>query len=314
MDYADCVVIIPCYNEEKSIVNTVDQVKKSLPKAKIIVIDNASTDETSNLAEQSGAFVLYESRKGKGYAVRQAFQYIHNLDYKVALMIDGDATYSIQNFEEAYELITVKNSDMVVGTRVVDSEIEEGRSDPYRKFHSTGNLILTKLNKILFGIEISDTLSGWRAFSPNFVRSFSGGLSAFEIESELNIHAFVLSCPISNIDVSYVGRLHGSESKLNTVSDGIRILRCQLRLFRSERPRVAFSLLGIPWFILSFTLVTNVILEFLKTKLVPNFPSLIAGVAAFIVSALLWTTGMILENVRLGRVQETFFQYRNIPH
>ena len=309
MNYTDCIVIIPCFNEEASITLTINQVKEFIPGSQIYVVDNCSTDSTAQLASAAGAISLFEPKQGKGFAVRRAFREIKDLNFKVVLMIDGDATYSVENFLSAYEKVCLENYDMVVGNRVGTGSFQTERKAPYRRFHLLGNILLTALNNLLFKVKIEDTLSGWRAFSPGFIRSFAGGATGFEIESELNIHAHTLSCAVCNIDVEYFGRLQNSESKLNTIRDGLKILRRQMRLFRSERPVVAYSILSGPWFLVSMFLMNRVASEYLSTGLVLNFPSLIAGVAAFIISSLLWTTGMILQNVRLSRVQIAHHEY-----
>jgi hypothetical protein len=172
-----------------------------------------------------------------------------------------------------------------------------------------GNALLSGIFKTLFGIEIKDTLSGWRCFSPGFVRSFPGGASGFELETELNAHAFLINGALICIDVGYRGRIEGASSKLNTTKDGIKILRRLLFLFRTERPLVAYTALGIPWFILSLILIKNVLENYFELNLIPNFPSLIAGVGSFIASVLLWTTGMLLANQRITRASIARYRY-----
>jgi glycosyltransferase involved in cell wall biosynthesis len=310
MNFSDCIVLVPAYNEEKSIALTLTEIKVHIPGAYVLVIDNNSTDQTASIAIAAGAKVFFEPQKGKGFAVRRAFKELESIEYSVALMIDADATYGVSEFQYAYNMIKEKNFDMVVGTRVVKSMLEPGRTAPYRKFHGLGNRALSKLNRTLFNVEIADVLSGWRAFSPSFVHSFWGGATGFEIESELNTHAFVISGAVGNLEVEYRGRLDDSHSKLSTFRDGFKIIRMLLRLFRSERPNLAYSLLSLPWFLVSIVLMLRVIGEFLSSGLVPNFPSLIVSVAAFMVGALLWTTGMILTNVRMARVQMSQMRYR----
>ena len=310
MNFNDCVVLVPCFNEEKSIAMTIFHIRKDLPGCEIIVIDNCSTDMTFSISRDAGAKVVFEPQRGKGYAIRRGFKELETMNYKVVFMIDGDATYGTKEFQNAYDMVTKKNFDMIVGSRVVRSVSESGRTAPYRKFHGVGNFALSRLNRTLFNVEVDDVLSGWRALSPSFVRSFWGGASGFEIESELNTHAFVISGAVGNLDVEYRGRLDESHSKLNTFQDGFKIVRMQFKLFRSERPNLAYSLLSLPWFLLSAILMVRVIREFLSSGLVPNFPSLIVGVAAFMVGALLWTTGMILANVRMARVQMSQMRYR----
>lgn len=310
MNFSDCVIVVPCFNEEKSIALTIFQIREHVPGCDIIVIDNGSADNTASIAIESGVKVFYEPQRGKGYAVRRAFKELDSMAYSVAFMIDGDATYSTKEFQSAYSMIMKNKFDMVVGNRIPQREMEPGRTAPYRRFHGLGNYVFSKLNRTLFKLEISDVLSGWRAFSPSFVHSFLGGASGFEIESELNIHAYVISGAVGNLEVEYKGRLDESHSKLSTFRDGFKIIRMQLRLFRSERPNLAYLLLSLPWFFVSTLLMVRVISEFLSSGSVPNFPSLIVSVAAFMVGALLWTTGMILANVRMARVQISQMRYR----
>lgn len=300
------LAIIPCFNEEQSIEATISEIRNHLPGAYIWVVNNSSTDRTWAVAERCGALVINEPQKGKGFAVRNAFSKIP-AQIDAIFMVDGDDTYEISRVQEACNQIAL-GYDMVVGTRIPVAEESDSRLPAFRRGHTYGNQILSRINLILFGIDIPDTLSGWRVMSPGFVRSFAGGASSFEIEAELNAHAFLISAAVASIDIGYRGRQHGSNSKLNTYADGLRILRRQMFLFRSERPIIAYTLLSIPWIVLSATLVRNVLTKYFETHLIPNFPSLIAGVGCFMVGSLLWATGMILENVRIGR--QTFARSR----
>lgn len=312
MLYGKCIVVVPCYNEENSIEATIAEIKLYVPGARILVIDNNSSDNTGAVARNLGATVIFEPTRGKGKAVQRAFTIALQNSFEVLLMLDGDDTYSLQNFHLAYEMVVRQNHDMVVGRRVLSNSATGQRRIAYRSYHKIGNSLLTKLNRILFGVNIEDTLSGWRALSSNFVRSFYGGNSGFEIESELNAHAFILSCSIANLDVEYRGRMEGSESKLNTFQDGFRILKMQLRLFKSERPNLAYSIMALPWGIVSIVLIRNVLVNYFELKEIPNFPSLIAGVGAFQVSIFLWATGIILNNLRLNRIQTVRMMYNNM--
>jgi glycosyltransferase involved in cell wall biosynthesis len=311
MNLQDAAVIIPCHNEELSIATTIRDIQQHFPGARIIVVDNCSSDDTYKVASNLGVRVIRAEKKGKGFAVRKGFDELKKIDFSVAFLIDGDATYSVLEFLEGHHLVVEKGYDMVVGNRIPDLNQEVDRNIPYRRLHVSGNRHLSVINKILFGLDIKDTLSGWRAFSPGFVHSFPGIGSAFEIEVELNAHAYVLKSLIGNVNVTYKGRIHGSESKLRTFSDGFRILKRLSQLFRSERPLVAYTWLALPWFFLSTILIVRALSNFINTNEVQNFPSLIAGVAAFVVSALLWAVGMIIENIRISRSQSVWFIYRN---
>ena len=198
---------------------------------------------------------------------------------------------------------------MVVGARKTVNSNDSTRKAEFRIGHSFGNLILSYVFRKLFKIDIADTLSGWRVLSRSFVDSFPGGDSAFEIEAELNAHAFTLSAAVCEVPVDYIGRLDGSNSNLRTYRDGWLILRRNFRLYKSERPMLAYSLLSTPWILISAILLIRVLNTYFETGLVPQFPSLIAAVGGFIVSCNLWVTGMILERVRLQRVALARFAY-----
>jgi glycosyltransferase involved in cell wall biosynthesis len=301
------LAIIPCLNEELSIVETIRSIKKVNKLIEIWVIDNQSSDKTADLAESEGARVIKCTQRGKGFAIRKALSLV-NKSYNAIFMVDGDSTYSIDSLPMAIKLVTIDGFDMVIGKRIDAKEIEINRSAKYRAGHKLGNKVLSYLFRVLFKIKITDVFSGWRVFSPAYVKSFMGGNSGFEIEAELNTHAFVLSASVTEIPVEYYGRKIGSESKLKTYSDGSKIIRKQLKLFRNEKPLLAFTLLSMPWLFASGWLFNSVINEFLNTGLVPRFPSLIAAMGMLILAGLLWIAGVILERVRLLRV----YQVRSI--
>jgi len=294
------LAIIPCYNEEVSIGLTIRELKEKVPGIVIWVVDNDSTDATYRVAKKLGVRVLSCPVRGKGFAVRTAFSKIKN-DFDVIFMVDGDHTYGIENIHEGFDLIVSGGYDMVVGHRVQVGDSQDVRSVHYRTGHVSGNRLFSVLFRVLFRTEISDTLSGWRVFSPGFVSSFSGGASGFELETELNAHLYLLRGSVATLPVSYRGRIEGSDSKLRTLPDGIKILTRLLFLFRTERPFFAYTLLGLPWFLLSAILISNVLKSYFESGLVPNFPSLIAGVGSFLVSILLWITGVLLSNQRILR-------------
>jgi glycosyltransferase involved in cell wall biosynthesis len=274
-----------------------------MPEIEIWVVDNKSTDKTAELAESAGAKVINCEQSGKGFAVRKAFSLI-NTNYQAIFMVDGDSTYSNENLPKAINLVSSGGYDMVIGKRIDANENEAGRLARYRIGHKLGNKVLSFMFRFLFDIKITDIFSGWRVFSPGFAKSFMGGNTSFEIEAELNTHAFVLSAAVTEIPVQYRGRKIGSKSKLKTYSDGSKIIRKQLKLFRNEKPLLAFTLLATPWLFASAWLFNSVLTEFLETGLVPRFPSLIAATGMFILSGLLWIAGVILERVRLLRVNQ----------
>ena len=302
-------MIIPCHNEEHSIVQTILRAKENIDACDILVVDNLCTDKTVELALENGARVIHAPIAGKGWAVRQAISQM-NFNYDLYLMIDGDDTYGMQQFEIAANKILTQGFAMVIGTRTKKHETNLGRGEVFRRGHATGNAYLSKMFTMIFGLKIDDTLSGWRLMSPGFLRSFPGGASGFEIEAELNAHAFLLECPVWNFPVSYEGRPDGSYSKLRTYKDGFKILKMYYRLFRAERPLLAYSILGGPWILGSIYLIRNVLETYFTKHLIPNFPSLIAGVGSFTVGSLLCATGLILDKVRT--IRKSVARYRFI--
>ena len=301
------VAIIPCLNEEVSIAKTIEKIKAVIKHSTVIVIDNGSSDKTVEEAIKAGAKVLHEPKKGKGYAIRRGLNSLPK-DTDAVFMVDGDNTYDVARLEEAYNLVSNRGFDLVVGVRQTE-EISVLVSKEFRFGHSLGNKFLTKLFKLLFKIKITDTLSGWRVMSKGFVDSFPGGDSEFEIEAEINAHAHTINASVAEIPVNYFARDLASQSKLRTYRDGWAILRRNLRLYKSEKPTVAYNLLALPWFGASVALIWIVLSDYFKSGLVPKFPSLIAGVGCFIIACNLWVTGMILEKVRLQRVALARFVY-----
>lgn len=297
--YSDVLVLLPALNEATSINATIESVLKYLPGSKIVVIDNGSDDDTAKIAKSQGASVITEPQRGKGFAVRRGFRY-WNDHINTIVMLDADNTYGCEELPSAVEKIQTQGFDMVVGNRI---PVKSGndRKPVFKRGHTIGNLFFTRFSSLLHPIGITDSLSGWRVMSSGFVRSFSGGASGFEIEAELNAHAYILNCAVSNMNVRYSGRELNSNSKLRTYSDGYRILLMNLRLFRSNRPQVAFSLLASPWLIASAALILRALVAYFETGLVLQFPSLIAGVGSFMVAALLFVTGMILQRVKTIR-------------
>ena len=302
--------ILPALNEEVSIKKTIIAIRRVYPSARILVVDNGSSDNTVAIAEKLKATVIHEPQKGKGFAVRAAFSYLPT-DTDVVFMADADDTYGMERLIEAIELITQKGYDMVIGNRIESETKEPNRKSGFKPGHNLGNLFFTKLSKILYPVNISDSLSGWRVMSPAFVKSFPGGATGFEIEAELNAHAYLIKAACTNLDISYRGRNNNSHSKLNTYRDGIKILNMNLRNFKNDRPALAFNLFSLPWLITSGLLLFRTIRNFIDTGLVLQFPSLIAGVGSFIIAALLCVTGMILQRIKLVRVNLLRQSYKN---
>lgn len=308
-DYRELLVILPALNEELAIPPTLKKITECCPGAEVVVIDNGSIDNTASVAESLGAKVLIEPQKGKGFAVRRGFASIKK-EHKFVFMVDADDTYGLENIDKALELVDKYGYDMVVGTRVESEKVEPGRKVSYKKGHTFGNGLLTLIAKKLHKVEIQDSLSGWRMMSSNFVRSFPGGASGFEIEAELNAHVFLLSAAVTNVEISYRGRDVNSHSKLKTYSDGFKILRMNFALFRDNRPQMAFTLFSIPWCAASLALIARAWIGYLNTGLVEQFPSLIAGIGSLIVAGLLLTSGVILQRIKLTRSNILRFEYQ----
>lgn len=289
-------VIIPCLNEELSIEATIRALQsiKNLI-SQIIVVDNGSSDRTASIAKRCGAKVVFEQTKGKGFAFRRGLTMIEP-NCEIVFLIDGDNTYGVEQISRAADLISNYGIDMVVGSRT-----KTKNETSYRFGHQFGNRALSYFQNLIFGTNIEDTLSGWRLMSRGFALSFPSGASKFELEAELNSHAFHLSSSVSNLPISYIPRVEGSISKLKTYSDGLRILRRLLNLWRNERPRMAYSFFSIPWLILSAVLFERVLAGYLDSGLVPKFPSLIVAVGSFIICSNFWLAGIILENTNLQR-------------
>jgi len=303
------LAILPALNEEVSIENTIFALRKAYSRARILVVDNGSNDKTVEKAEKLNVTVIHEPQKGKGFAVRAAFNHLDD-DTDVVFIVDADDTYGMEKLNYAMDLITLKGYDMVIGNRTEIDIRDENRKNEFKIGHALGNKFFTKLSKLLYPVDINDSLSGWRVMSPKFVRSFPGGASGFEIEAELNAHAFMVKANCVNVEVGYRGRSTNSHSKLNTYRDGVRILRMNLSNFKNDRPAIAFNLIALPWLALSLFLTLRAIDSFLNTGMVLQFPSLIAGVGAFIISALLWITGMILQRLKLIRSNLIQFEFR----
>jgi glycosyltransferase involved in cell wall biosynthesis len=309
IDYSELLVLLPALNEEQAIGPTIEKIQLACPGARIVLIDNGSTDKTVAIAESHGVDVLFEPQQGKGFAVRRGFLALQE-NHKYVFMVDADDTYGLDAINQALRLVEFSGYDMIVGKRIDSGEVEPGRKVSYRRGHSIGNAILTYIAKKLHKVEISDSLSGWRLMSARFVKSFPGGASGFEIEAELNAHAYIISAGVTNVDVTYRGRDLNSHSKLNTYRDGVRILRMNFLLFRDNRPQTAFSIFSLPWILVSAILITRAWLGYVKTGLVEQFPSLIAGIGSLTVAGLLLTSGLVLQRIKLTRSTILRFEYQ----
>jgi len=294
-------VLIPCYNEEKTIGKVVADVKEALPGAAVYVYDNNSTDKTVELAREAGAIVRHEYKQGKGNVIRRMFREIDALCY---LMIDGDDTYPLDCARELVDKVLIRHADMVVGDRLSSTYFTENK----RPFHNFGNSLMRFGINTLFRSDIKDIMTGYRAFSYEFVKTFPVVSTGFEIETEMSIHAVNYHMQVENVVVQYRDRPEGSESKLNTYSDGLRVVRKMLQLYKNYKPQMCFGLLGLLMILVAAVFFTPVLLEFLATGLVPKFPTLI--VCGFLAVAGLQSlfTGLMLE-VTVAK-NRTDFEYR----
>ena len=303
------LVLLPTLNEEIAIAPTITTVKKYLPQSEIIVIDNGSEDRTVEIALSLHVRVVHEPQKGKGFAIRRGFREVSH-ETTVVVMLDGDDTYGCAKLVDAVQMVQADGFDLIVGNRIALSD-SESRKPVFKRGHSFGNKFFSLFSTLLHPVGITDSLSGWRVMSRGFVQSFTGGASGFEIEAELNAHAYLLKCAVGNTDVEYKGRELTSHSKLRTYSDGMRILKMNLQLFRNNRPQIAFSILSLPWMILSITLTWRAFYKYYQTGLVLQFPSLIAGVGCFLTALLLLIAGLILQRVKTIRENMSYYQYTN---
>ena len=281
-------VLIPCYNEEKTIVKVIKDFKKELPDAKIYVYDNNSTDKSNKLAKDNGAIVIKEIRQGKGNVVRSMFRDIKADCY---LMVDADDTYPSKDAKKMCNLVLRDNYDMVVGDRLSSTYFTENK----RPFHNFGNRIVRFLINKLFKANIKDVMSGYRAFSYNFVKSYPVLSKKFEIETEMTIHAIDKNFRVTSIPVQYKDRPKGSVSKLNTYKDGIMVIKTISELVKEYKPRLFFTFVSFIFFVVSFLLGLPVFIEYFDTGLVPRFPSLIVSMIFLVIALLLYVTGIILE-------------------
>jgi len=289
---ARIAVLLPCYNEEAAIAATVAGFRSALPDATVYVYDNNSRDGTRQAAAQAGAVVRTESQQGKGHVVRRMFA---DIDADIYVMADGDLTYDPKAAPAMVDLLVADQLDMVVGTR------RHEEKDAYRGGHVLGNKLFTGLLAGLFGRSFSDIFSGYRIFSRRFVKSFPVLSSGFEIETEMSVHALELRMPVSEFDTVYAARPEGSESKLSTWSDGWRILKTIVTLYRIERPVLFYGSIGALLVALAVVLSIPLVVTYLNTGLVPRFPTAILVTGMIIVAVLCFSAGLILDTVTRGR-------------
>lgn len=294
-------VLIPCYNEEQTITKVIGDVKKYLPEAVIYVYDNNSKDQTARLASQAGAIVRREYAQGKGNVIRRMFR---EIDARCYLMIDGDDTYPLDSAREMVDKVLERHADMVVGDRLSSTYFTENK----RPFHNFGNSFMRAGINQLFGSDVKDIMTGYRALSYAFVKTFPVVSAGFEIETEMTIHAVNYRMQVENVVVEYRDRPEGSVSKLNTYSDGIKVIGKGIHMYRDYHPLKFFGVIGVLIFLVAFVLFVPVMLEYMQTGLVPRFPTLIA--CGFMVLAAIhaFFSGLILEVLAMKDRKD--FEYR----
>lgn len=283
-------VLIPCYNESMTIAKVVRDYKAALPEADIYVYDNNSTDGTDAIAREAGATVRYEYRQGKGNVIRSMFR---DVDADCYLMIDGDDTYPAESARQMCSLVLDKGVDMVIGDRLSSTYFTENK----RPFHNIGNRSVRFLINKIFCSNIKDIMTGYRAFSRQFVKNFPILSKGFEIETEMTIHALDKNFLLEEVPVEYRDRPDGSVSKLHTVRDGTKVIMTILRLFSEYRPLKFFSIIAFVLSLLGTGFLAPVLVDYFKTGLVERFPTLFVCIACYIIAALLFTCGIILHAV-----------------
>ena len=297
-------VLIPCYNEAKTIKKVVEDYKKALPEATIYVYDNNSTDKTDVIAKKAGATVCYEYRQGKGNVIRSMFL---DIEADCYLMVDGDDTYPSENAREMCNLVLEGKADMVIGDRLSSTYFKENK----RVFHNSGNRIVRWLINHLFDNKIKDIMTGYRAFSYDFVKGFPVLSKGFEIETEMTIFAVDKNYKIKEIPVNYRDRPLGSVSKLNTYKDGMKVLKTIVSLFKDYKPFLFFSYLALLFVIIATILVVPVLIDYFTTGLVLRFPTLIVSGFIYLFASLLFITGIIL-NVIVKKNRQNYELYLHL--
>lgn len=293
-------VLIPCYNEENTIRKVIQDFRHELPEAVIYVYNNNSQDETADIARKEGVIVRNEYMQGKGNVIRRMFR---EIDAQCYLMVDGDDTYPAEYAREMVSKVLVRKADMVVGDRLSSTYFTENK----RPFHNFGNSLVRKSINVLFESDIKDIMTGYRAFSYQFVKSYAVLAKGFEIETEMSIHAVDKNMFIDNVVIDYRDRPEGSESKLNTFSDGIKVILTIVKLFKDYRPMVFFGFLSSLLIIISALFFAPVLIEYIHTGLVLQFPTLIVCGFTTLSAIISFFSGMILSTMRQKERQN--FEY-----
>lgn len=300
MSNPQIAVLIPCYNEAITVGNVVNNFKQALPDAKIYVYDNNSSDETVNMAIKAGAIVRHEPMQGKGHVVRRMFR---DIEADLYILVDGDDTYDANIAREMVSLAIEENYDIVNCVR------RDTEQTAYRLGHRFGNRLLNGMVKLIFGSYIQDMLSGYKVLSRRFVKSFPVLSKGFDIETEIAIHALELSMPVANIEGAYRSRPEGSQSKLNTYRDALRIIWLITLLFKHERPMQFFSIVWLILVLISLAFGIPVFIQYLQTGLVPRLPTAVLSTGIMLIAFLSLMTGFILDTVTRGRLEAKMLVY-----
>lgn len=290
-------VLVPCYNEAQTIKKVVEDFKRVLPQAVIYVYNNNSTDDTAKIAAEAGAIVRNEYKQGKGNVIRRMFR---EIDAECYIMTDGDDTYPAEFAPQMADMVLNKNCDMVVGDRLSSTYFQENK----RPFHNFGNDIVRKSINFLFKSKIKDIMTGFRAFSYQFVKTFPVLSTGFEIETEMTIHAVDKNMAVGNVVIDYRDRQEGSESKLNTFSDGFKVIKTIIRLFKAYKPIWFYGLVALILAIISIGFFIPILVIYGETGLVPKFPTLIMCCFVMTVAILSFFSGSILQSLRQKEKQD----------
>ncbi len=290
-------VLIPCYNEAKTVKKVVEDYKKALPEAKIYVYDNNSKDGTDKIAKEAGAIVGYETRQGKGNVIRTMFR---EIDAQCYVMVDGDDTYPPTHVQEMVDAVLKENVDMVIGDRLSSTYFEENK----RPFHNVGNVTVRTLINSLYKSDIRDVMTGLRAFSYKFVKTFPVLSKGFELETEMTIHCLDKNMKIKNVIVDYRDRPADSPSKLNTIPDGIRVIKTIFGLYKNYKPLAFFSLFAFLLGVVGLCFFVPVFIDFLHRGVV-KIPTLVVSVLFFIFAVQSFFSGLILDNI-IKNSKQTF--------
>lgn len=298
-------VLIPCYNESKTIEKVVHDFRRVLPEAAIYVYDNNSSDGTGEIAERAGAIVRREHMQGKGNVIRRMFR---EIDADCYVMADGDDTYPAENAPELVRLVLEEQADMVVGDRLSSTYFTENK----RPFHNFGNSIVRKSINVLFKSEIKDIMTGYRAFSYAFVKTYPVLSKGFEIETDMTIHAITRNMLVRNVVIDYRDRPDGSVSKLNTYSDGAKVLLTIAKLFKNYKPFAFFGMIAVVLAVLSMAFMIPVLGEYFATGLVPRFPTLIVCGITLLAALLMFISGLILSTLQEKDKRDFEFQLQQV--